>query len=498
MSGMKRGAWEKIFGRRKKPVRSHCTSRPFVEELSARIVAAALTWNGGTSAWGTAANWNVTGGGHAVPGVNDDVVLANTSNDPIIAAGSNVVIGSLTMDTSWGAGNTLKVQGSIAVQGDGATGHGEDESSWDAGTLDLSAVTGSPTPYLEVTGGNKMIFDGGTINSDSTLGSVYVDNGSGVTQSKIIFTSQFSDITANLFIGKTPGGVESQEGSISFDSGLNAGVYLHGISTITVNDHGTLNLTNSAMGSLGGIRYDPADNNVTAHIDLLENGTVNVTAPNAQPMPLPNITEENGTLWISGRATINRGNGQLATTPGIKLDGGFLVLDSGAYVTSDLTATGNSVWWNPSPSSGSATTVLAGKVIWSSAGYISIGDMGNGVGHFTNWVQLQCNDFIMNSGTLNIGVGTAGGGMGVPAGDTLLVQGSVTINGALNGATLAVYAMTEPVCHTQNLEQPFLTATNGGTLTGSFASVVAYAGCEWTPTAWNQEEKNGQVFIYWT
>lgn len=445
--------------------------------------------------------------------------LKGTLNDPVIAAGTNASIGSLRTDGTWTATDTLTVKGSLVIQGDGQAGHGQPTSIWDGGTIDLSGGAPPPpggggglvataTPYLEVTGGHQMAFWAGKITSDQSLGSVYVDGNLNTTQSQIAFARSFSDITANVFIGKTPGGLETHQGAVTFSSSLNGAVNLHGASTITVNDKGSLNLSNSTTGSLGGIQFPAGEANVTAHIDLLENGTVTVTAPNAQPMPLPSITQENGTLEVNGKATINVGNGQPANTPGLQLSGGILQLDPGSYVTSDLKATGSGVWWNPSPATGTATTVLAGAVTWSSSGYISVGDMGNDLGRFTNWVQLQCNQFNMYAGTLNIGVGTNPND-GTATGDWVLVQGSVNLNnsqqpGDPNNANLAVYAMAQPPCQDINSSFTCLKATNSGTLTGSFASVGPYAGSPWDPAtigkAWKQDEATTgtQVRIYYS
>jgi hypothetical protein len=46
-----------------------------------------------------------------------------------------------------------------------------------------------------------------------------------------------------------------------------------------------------------------------------------------------------------------------------------------------------------------------------------------------------------------------------------------------------------------------LTATNGGTLAGQFASVTAYVGSDWVPPpgkAWQQFEDNNNVYVYWS
>lgn len=209
-------------------------------------------------------------------------------------------------------------------------------------------------------------------------------------------------------------------------------------------------------------------------------------------MPLPNITQENGTLEFNGKATITVGNGQPANTPGLQLSGGILQLDPGSYVTSDLTATGSGVWLNPRPSNGTADTLLAGAVNWSSSGYISVGDMGGS--NYTHWVTLTCNQFTMHSGTLNLGVGTAQG-----TGDTVVVQGTVSLDpNAGDNAALALYAAGRPGCYSLANWQVFITANNGN-LSGSFDSVVPYTGSPWLPLhGWTARFQDGKGYIYWT
>jgi hypothetical protein len=509
MAEKSRWTWLKWGNRRKNAVRSHHAFRPIVEELAARIAPAAFHWSGGTStAWALPANWAE----NAAPGNNDDVILmGGKPNDPVISA--NTTIGSLTTDDSWAATNKLTVSAGLTIQGDGANGHGLAASVWKTGILDVKVPNGG-SAFLEVNGGHSFGFGGGSITSSATdangktvLGSVYVDGNSGSTNSSMNFTSAFSSILANVIIGKSQGGTETQHGNVTFAGTLNAPVILYGASVITVDQGAGLSLLNTPTGSFDGVALPNNPPNPSASIDVKgDNCSMTVTAPNASAMQLVPITQESGQLTITGRATIPSST----TAPGLQLSGGIFDLDpgsSGSTVTSDLKATGSVNWWNPSPSSGTVTNLLNGIVTWASSGYISVGDMGNNVGHFTNWVQLQCNGFFMTSGILNIGVGQAWS-----TGDKILVQGNISFNnadGSAGTATLAVYAgdpVNAPACHGVGNKQWFLKATSNGTFTGNFASVGPYTGSAWAPTApaaWqlleqnDQNNQNGIDYIYW-
>ena len=69
------------------------------------------TWNGTTSAWETASNWD-----NGLPTATTDVVIPNIGSDPIISSGTTALTNNLTINSSTSL--TINAENSLTVSGD--------------------------------------------------------------------------------------------------------------------------------------------------------------------------------------------------------------------------------------------------------------------------------------------------------------------------------------------------------------------------------------------
>ena len=77
------------------------------------------TWDGAADTdWNTAGNWDTTGVTDRVPTADDDVVIPNVSNDPVMGDGLNPTINSLEIQTG---GNFTAGANTITIDGESGT-----------------------------------------------------------------------------------------------------------------------------------------------------------------------------------------------------------------------------------------------------------------------------------------------------------------------------------------------------------------------------------------
>jgi type IX secretion system substrate protein len=98
----------------------------------------ATNWTGTTNTdWNTAGNWD-----NGIPDNSFQVVIPNVTNQPIIASGTNYIIGNLTIDT--GSSLSINTAKGLTVSGD-LTNNGTLTIDSDAATSGSLIVTGSST-----------------------------------------------------------------------------------------------------------------------------------------------------------------------------------------------------------------------------------------------------------------------------------------------------------------------------------------------------------------
>jgi len=127
------------------------------------------TWDGATDTdWNTAGNWNTTGVTDRVPTADDDVVIANVSNDPVIGNSLNPTINSLVISN----GGRLTL-GTNTVTIDGKTGGGRSidiDGAWTTTNSTVVITNASATQIAgnyDDAGGGVMPFNNLTINDAS-------------------------------------------------------------------------------------------------------------------------------------------------------------------------------------------------------------------------------------------------------------------------------------------------------------------------------------------
>ena len=151
---------------------------------------ATCTWDGGTSNWNDAANWNTDGATDRVPITGDDVVIntagATVTLDVHIGGGqTNTGLGSLTitlgtLNTNDGSNRMLTVTGVTTI---GPNSGVADQATLTCNTSIISLGASETSSFaLRVTQGGT--FDGG--NGTHTIGSIEVVNS---TAAKMDFTS---------------------------------------------------------------------------------------------------------------------------------------------------------------------------------------------------------------------------------------------------------------------------------------------------------------------
>ena len=127
------------------------------------------TWDGAADTdWNTAGNWNTTGVTDRVPTADDDVVIANVSNDPVIGNSLNPTINSLVISN----GGRLTL-GTNTVTIDGKTGGGRSidiDGAWTTTNSTVVITNASATQIAgnyDDAGGGVMPFNNLTINDAS-------------------------------------------------------------------------------------------------------------------------------------------------------------------------------------------------------------------------------------------------------------------------------------------------------------------------------------------
>ena len=147
---------------------------------------AVVTWDGSSStAWTTGANWD-TG---SVPTSSDDVIIANVSNDPVIADGTNPEVKTIELAASAtltcgnntitvnnetsqyafkGIGTLIPQTSTIEVTTDADTLIKCENGSFNNLTINPDGGNDTVTLYSAITVGGNLIISGGTLDTNSS------------------------------------------------------------------------------------------------------------------------------------------------------------------------------------------------------------------------------------------------------------------------------------------------------------------------------------------
>lgn len=350
-----------------------------------------------------------------------------------------------------------------------------------AGTirLDNGTVLGGTITNTGVIVGQGTVEGGGVVNAGSVLASNLTANVGTLTVRLASFTN-----AANATIGtigtqavlnvRTPGAVNVliNNGTVNFSGG-----------TITFNDGAAGTITNfNTIGGVGNLATFP----------VVNVGNASLIAQN----PIPGLSNliasvgvtNSGFLGARGGATleltVGSGSEGLVNTNTVGLEGGFLLLNGGASL---LTNVGGGRVYGSGVQNLNIVNLAGGSVI-ASNGVLTFGAANNAnAGLFSNFnasstIRLT-NSILVNSGSVALN----GGGL-VLAGSTITNTGTITgpgdISSALYNDTTGFVAATNGVLNVATNAGEFV--TNVGTFDIASGSTLNIA-----PSAWNNT--NGTV-----
>ena len=403
------------------------------------------TWDGSSSTdWGTAANWDV----NAVPAANDDVTVADVSNDPIVDATRSVnaltINSSAILDlngTTFTLGSTFTNNGSLKLTG-GETLSGFTNDT-DTGTVNY-AGTGT---YTSLVAGNSYYNLTISGTGSYTLGAA-VDVNNTFTQSAGTFDVSTSNygVTVGGSFTRNGGTFTPRSGTVTFDSTSTG-------NTITSNSASFYDLTFNGVGGAWTLA-DAMDvnNNLT-----ITNGTLDVSTSNYGINLAGNFssagtfTSRSGTVTLDGTST-----GKTITSGGASFYNLTLNGVGGAWTLADALDVNNNL------------TITNGTLDVSTSNYGI-----NLVGNFSN-----AGTFTSRSGTVTLD--------GTATGKTITSGGASFYNLTLNG-TGGAWTLADALDVNNNLTitngtLDVSTSNYGITLAGNFANSGTFTARSGTVT----------------
>ncbi|RYZ24371.1 MAG: T9SS type A sorting domain-containing protein [Chitinophagaceae bacterium] len=335
-----------------------------------------LTWTGAQSTdWATAANWNVSGGGNAVPTAADIVqigTIAYGANHPLVT--SAAVAKSIQFGSAQAAILNLGTNGSLSTQGNIS-------GSWSANAT-----------HTINTNGQNLTVNGGLVLSDGSTGhAINLNIGTGT----VALTGSLTQ-GGGAAIAFTGAGNLKIGGDFTYTSGT----FTAGSGTVTYNG--------GNFQSVGGVTYNQL--------------IIDKTAATATTNPLATTT-------VTGNLTVKAGTFDFS---GPTIIAGDVTVNSGAFATNRTTIAVGGNWNNNGtyiPNGGAATFNGTGAQSVSSTSFNKIiVNKPSGVLSLAGNITLN-SDFLINAGTVNLGTFTAnrntiGGTFQLDNGATLQLSGS--------------------------------------------------------------------------
>ncbi|NJN35123.1 MAG: hypothetical protein HC817_13585 [Saprospiraceae bacterium] len=259
-------------------------------------------WTGAVNNdWNNANNWNPVG----VPGFNDDVLLANVTNEPILntSASAAVVIQAADAEFTINSGITLIVA-RIAIQGtltnNGTLYINGSPTSVNTGVLNSGTITNNGTIQVEANCDNSALTNKGTFNNNALIS---IGQISSINARGIVNEGTFNHNKGAIYIDRTKNfAVHNISGTFT----CNGGLYIGAINTV----NGT-GICNVGVFNSSGSAIITIDRTTSMGFECLSGGVVN-----------------NG-------ATLKIGETQTIGAYGIKNEGTFRILMGSGAVSID-------------------------------------------------------------------------------------------------------------------------------------------------------------------
>lgn len=259
-----------------------------------------VVWNGGVSAdWSEPTNWV----GGVVPGVNDEVVVPATANQPVIALATSAAAHSVSVQS----GATLTVNGDLTVVDSPANGISIAGTLTNAGQITVNNATEFG---LFVTTSDGVFSNSGTallLNGTNGLHNNGVVNNAGLIQvdstfdNAVVNVGTFNNVVVNCtleihkvidFKGLSNFGTLSNQGYILIDSTHEQGIVNLGAAEFTNAASGHIQI--SAAGTL-----DSPHQGITNSADFTNQGEITVLSSSSTNINNSNIFLNSGILTVA-------------------------------------------------------------------------------------------------------------------------------------------------------------------------------------------------------
>ena len=322
------------------------------------------TWDGAADTdWNTAGNWDTTGVTDRVPTADDDVVIPNVSNDPVMGDGLNPEIKSLKIESG---GHLTAGANTITINDNNAENHVANNLGTFVHSNCTIVITGPTDSHTTLKG----------FTSSHPLNNLTINNSG---SNRTTFMEGAIEIEGDLVL--TDGTFDTQNqtpldvvGDVTLASGT---IFNGGTTTIS---HGSLTIASGATYSAtGGTTTITTKHSGTNYI-LDNNGT---------------FTHNNGTVTVTGEGSLSLNTG---VTPTNKLNN-LIINFAGAGATAlygALTIEGaftiTDGYYSPQGQGGDSGTTVYGNTSVASAGVLGDGSDG----------KMTFHGLVTNLGTLTL------------------------------------------------------------------------------------------------
>jgi len=314
-----------------------------------------VTWTGSTNTvWSTAGNWSAGAGGTAPPAADDDVIIPNVTNDPVLDAPDTINSLSITSGGNFDGNNH-----ELTIGGE-ADGTGDTDDGFAINFFDGSIITGTDTDITLTTEAPTNV---DVLAGTGSLRNLTINHAScAVTLYSTCTLTGGLTITAGSLDTRAANHPLTVAGDVSVTGTLTGNASAISMGSLTIASGGTYSATSGTTtltSRTGGTGTYALENNGTfTH----NNGTVAITdADDVVSMKLGaslyNLTLSGGTKKIRDNTTIN--NNLTLTSGDLYGHSGSLTLDvlgqtilNGGTTGQTIAYTGTMNWGNVTVNSG--------------------------------------------------------------------------------------------------------------------------------------------------